>query len=147
MHFTNCDTRFHNVEIIREKTSRALWAFFTEIWPTLYTGYTDTLRVDWETAFMARDFIVADDWCGVVIKVSHIESHNELGAVERRSLPLRRVLCAVLKRRAIHARAMEPKQAVRTLNDTMGPRELVLSLLCFGSLPTILGFQSSAAQK
>lgn len=126
------DKRFLNATSVREKTAESQWQLFIEIWPSAYSGYHEILRVDSETSFMTKNFVEAADCSVVVVQESYIEAHNALGVGEWYHEPLRRVYAAVLNTDGTIRGLLVLRIAIEALNDTMGPKGLVPSLLVFG---------------
>jgi hypothetical protein len=76
---------------------------------------------------------------GVELAISGIESHNSLGVGERYHGPLRQIYDPIMDNSERADPVLALKVAVKTMNDTLGPEELVPSLLVFGSLPRPVG--------
>lgn len=78
LHVVDCREKIQNAGFVKYKAARALCSLFVEIWPTVYSGYVEMLKLDRETSFMARKFIAPPETFEVAVQGSDIESHNAL---------------------------------------------------------------------
>lgn len=147
MHVIECDTRYLNASFVKGKSVRALCSLFTEIWPTVYRGYPDILKVDRETPCIAKDFTAATEDSGVVIQAPDSDAHNDIYAGERHYHAIRHVFTSVLKVIPSIPGPAALIIKVKALDEAMGSRRIVTSLLVFGQLPRFAGRQYTCTQK
>jgi hypothetical protein len=89
--------------------------------------------------FTATEFKQLASSMLIKVKEVSVEAHNSIGLVKRYHAPLRRayeILKAELKDEHIN-KEMILQMAVKAVNDSARPNEIVLTLLVFGSYPRI----------
>lgn len=95
---------------------------------------------------MVGRFGDAAQQCCVVLQASNIDVHNAIAAAERYHAPLRRVYNVVRLDDVSLSPTLALQLAVKAINDTMGPTDLVQSLLVFGCFSRFPVYSSSPTQ-
>jgi hypothetical protein len=112
-----------------------VWSALFDCWVAVYSGYPNKLRTDAGSVFKSPRWSQSTDIAGIQVQVSGVESHNSLGLGEKLHDPLRRIF----KKVKFDFPAAPPKMilscATKVLNDTMGEKGLLPSLLVFGIIP------------
>ena len=84
---------------------------------------------------------------GINVDISGVESHNSVGTGERYHDPLRQVFDKIMADHTNLDPEIALRLAVKGINDTKSAKGVVPSLLVYGSLPTFLAVNMSAAEK
>lgn len=139
LHILDVGTNFSVAKFIENENSKTIWETFVVEWVTTYTSYPDEMLTDQGSAFISQE------WKGNCRKASiHLyhtgsESHNSLGQGENYHAMLRLIYNKVALTHSSMKKKLCLTVSIKSMNDTAGPNELVLSLLLFGSTPSIPG--------
>ena len=138
LHIVDTATRFSAATFLDgdfDQSVEGIWLAFIQAWCTLYTGYPNRLRVDQGSSFTSDRWRQLTDHAGIQLRISGVKAHSSLGIGERLHEPLRRIYRKV---RADYPQAPNKillSIAVKAMNDTIGEKGLVPSLLTFGITP------------
>ena len=138
LHIVDTATRFSAAAFLDDDFNQSvegIWLAFIQIWCTMYTGYPNRIRVDQGSSFTSDRWRQLTDLAGIQLRISGVKAHSSLGIGERLHEPLRRIYRKV---RADYPQAHNKillNIAVKAMNDTIGEKGLVPSLLAFGITP------------
>lgn len=142
MHVVDMHTIYHTGPFIGGTSSGEPWKLFVSISDTLYGGFPDVLCVEREPSFLAAPFPETTEAVGVVIQASGVQDHNEIGVSELDYVSLKQVYSDTRLDDRLISTDLALRQALKALNDTIGPDGLVHTLLVFRPLPCFPGHGS-----
>jgi hypothetical protein len=89
LHVVNSATRFSAATFLDShngsfgQSVEGVWLALIETWFTLYTGYSNRLRIDAGSIFASPRWKEFSNMAGITLRMSGVEAHNSLGIGER----------------------------------------------------------------
>lgn len=102
----------------------------------VYLGYPNVIRLEQEASFAPKTFARLARLHGIEPQFTDVESHNSIHPEELYHSPLRRLFKIIRRNHPEIHPYIALRYALNGNNDTVGPDELVPSLLVFGALPS-----------
>ena len=135
LHIVDEATRFQAARFLKDVSTAHVWDALRSAWIDTYIGPPDFIIHDAGTQFTSSEFKQNATSMGSTTKCVPIEAHHSIGLVERYHTPLRRAFDIITEELPNTAKQHVLQMAVKTVNDTVGPDGLVLTLLVFGTYP------------
>ena len=138
LNVVDLETSFSATQFSKHQTVESVRNVFVTCWADLYIGFPMKVRVERGSSFTSVRFKRRADAVGMEFQESGVESHNSIRFGERYHSPLRRIHYKIIDEEPKIDRFAALQIAVKAMNDTMGPKGLVLSFLVFGCIPQFL---------
>lgn len=129
------------------KCAGDIWFAFLECWSTVYIGYSNKIRSDRETGVTSELFRNPAEINSIKLHFSPVEVHNAMGRRERYHTPLRRIYSVLSGLNPSLNAKTTLSLAAKEMDDSMGPEELVPSLIIFGVMPSVLVINKSLPEQ
>ncbi|KAA8490576.1 Copia protein [Porphyridium purpureum] len=129
-------TKWNAAGVVKDGSASGVFNVFFRIWIQFF-GAPHRLRVDREKVLEARDFKLLLENEGCVLDPVVIEGHWQVGVVERHHESLRKLCTRVSLDSPSLKIADILAVCCRAINNTVGPENIIPSLLVFGTVPRL----------
>ncbi|KHJ33787.1 hypothetical protein EV44_g3595 [Erysiphe necator] len=122
---------------LKSMNAQEAWNSLRNCWIDVYLGPPDVIVHDAGTNFTGKEFKQSAIAMSITTKVAPTEAHHSIGLFERYHTPLRRAYEVISKELGGTKtdRTSLLQMAVKAVNDTAGPDDLIPTLLVFGAYP------------
>lgn len=137
LYIVDKDTNFGAAEFLPGESVEDFWRKYYGLWEIKYVGNPSEIHADAKPQFRAVKFKGLLNLAGINLKLSGIESHNDIGVGDRNNSYLRSIY---KKMKAEHPKMDKhtvPEIAMEALNEKAGPNGLLPILLVFGVMPRL----------
>ena len=135
LHVVDEATRFQAGRWLQNISTKATWDALRLCWIDTYLGPLDYITHDAGKNFVSKEFKQYATAIGVTVKGVPIEAHNSIGMVERYHGPIRRAYNIIMAEIPDLDRHTGLQMAFKAINDSVGPRGLIPTLLIFRAYP------------
>jgi len=144
LHVVDEATRYNSGRWLKDISAQHTWDALKACWMDTYLGPPDWITTDAGKNFVSRDFKYHASQLGIKVKAVPIEAHNSIGMVERYHGPIRRAFQIIATELPHLDVDMQLQMAFKAINDSVGPKGLVPTLLVFGAYPRMVDSDSQA---
>lgn len=113
-----------------------IWQKILECWAIIYSGLPSKILADQGSAFGSK-FNHLVKLADVEVSRTGIEAYSSLGTGERYNEPIRTIIRKIMAVNPKTNKNLTLACAIKSLNDTLGPKALVPSALVFGEFPQV----------
>lgn len=138
LHIADTETGFQNAIFNRGKTAENLWTDFINCWPSFYIGFPEFLRLDREPSFHFHGIPLKRWKCRYFTSFYCTEAHNSRRQGERYHHFLRIIFHVICYKHPNLDNKAKLRLFIKAMDDTVGPKGLVPSLLVFGTLSSFI---------
>jgi hypothetical protein len=139
LHAIDETTSFQAARFLTNLQAKTTWDTLRAMWVNTYAGSPNVIVTNASKSFVRAEFVANARIMAIEVEEVPVEAHNSIGKVERYHGPLKRAFEVIF---ADLGNAITPdyvlQMAVKAVNDTAGPDELVPTLLVFGTYPRLL---------
>jgi hypothetical protein len=135
LHVVCEQTHYQAARFLKNMSADETWRTFSSCWRHTYLGPPDFIRVDQGTNFVAEKFASSAMADGIQICEAPVESPETMSHCERYHGPLRVSFNRIKLELKDASDEDILQQAVKVVNDTVGPEGLTPTLLVYGSIP------------
>ena len=135
LHIVDDSTHFQAGRWLKDVSAKHVWDQLRACWIDTYLGPPDLISSDAGKQFTSKEFKQFAANMGIIVKNVPVEAYHSIGLVERYHRPLRHVYTII----TTEIPGIEPELALqmsfKALNNSVGPNDLVPTLLLFGVYP------------
>jgi hypothetical protein len=135
LHVVCEQTHYQAARFLKNMSAEETWRTFSSFWRHTYLGPPDFIRIDQGTNFVAEKFASSAMADGIKICEAPVESPETMSHCERYHGPLRVSFYRIKLELKDSSDDEILQQAVKVVNDTVGPEGLTPTLLVDGSIP------------
>ena len=135
LHVVDTATSFQAARFLRNMSSKATWEALRACWIDVYIGPPEKIVHDAGTNFHGIEFQQLANSMDITVKEVPIEAHHSIGKVERYHAPLARAYAIIKEETQDTSLEYVLQSAIKAVNDSIGPKGLVPTLLVFGTYP------------
>jgi len=117
--------------------SKVVWEALQLYWLNVYTEPPDIVTTDAGKNFTSNEFKNEAKALLIDIKKVPVKTHNSISKIERYYVSLRRAYDILRSELPYSSPELCLSLAVKVINDTADPNDLILTLLIFGTYPRI----------
>lgn len=130
-------TRYQAVRWLSTITADSVWRALRMCWIDVYVGPPDIVTHDAGKQFMSKVFQSNTSMMHISTKAVPVECPNAMSLVERYHVPVRRAYRIIRDESPSITLEECLQMAIKSINDSIGPDGLVLTLLVYGCLPLL----------
>lgn len=135
LHVADEATYLQSARCLKDMKVETLWMALRMCWIDVYLGPPDIIAHDAGKNFMAATFQSNSGMLHIRTKCIPVEAAHSMSIVERYHTSTRRAYKIICQESPDLDRETAIQMSVKALNDSVGPGDLVLTLLVFGALP------------
>lgn len=136
LHIVDEVTHFSAATFLTSASAESVWTAFIICWASIYSGLPNRILTDQGSKF-GEKFIQLARFSDVEVDRTGIEAHSSLVLAESYHGPLRTTYPKLLIARSKIDKGTALACAVKEMNDTLGSKGLVPSVLVFGEYPRV----------
>jgi hypothetical protein len=138
LHAVNKAIAFQTARFLQNLQARTAWNTLRFIWIDTYVGPSDVIITSAGTNFVNNKFVNNAKILAIEVEEIPVKAYHSIGKVERYHGPIRRafeIITADLGNNITLDNALQ--MAVKIVNDTTRPKDLVPTLLMFETYPRL----------
>ncbi len=136
LHVVDDATRFQIAKWLQNISAKHIWKMLRLCWIDVYLDLFDHILTDADKNFASKEFRQFVISMAIIIKAISMKTHWSINVVKRYHAELRRAYQVIFQNlESAISKEIMLQMIVKAINDTVGPDDLVPTLLIFGAYP------------